>query len=86
MSVANSRSNLSSGLGGEASNPYGNHFFALEIKGIEVAHFVECSGLKSTTAVFEIEEGGNNAFTHKRPGQAKRSGNTVGRCGGLASV
>jgi phage tail-like protein len=56
---------------GEAGNPYGNHFFKLEVNGTEVGHFVECSGLKSTTTVFEIEEGGNNSFTHKRPGVSK---------------
>lgn len=61
----------SSGVDIEAVNPYGNHFFALEIAGVEVAHFIECSGLKSITAVFEIEEGGTNSYTHKRPGQSK---------------
>ncbi len=58
------------GVETEVSNPYGNHFFVLEISGTEVAHFVECSGLKSNTTVFEIEEGGTNGFTHKRPGQS----------------
>jgi phage tail-like protein len=52
-------------------DPYGNHYFALYINGLEVAHFVECSGLKSTTTVFEIEEGGLNTRVHKRPGQSK---------------
>ena len=61
----------SSGEGSEGANPYGNHFFALEVNGVEVAHFIECSGLKSSTAVFEIEEGGTNSYTHKRPGQSK---------------
>ncbi len=53
------------------TDPYGNHYFALFIGGLEVAHFVECSGLKSTTTVFEIEEGGLNTRVHKRPGQSK---------------
>lgn len=56
-------------------NPYGNYYFALEIKdgggSVEVAHFVEASGLKTTATVFEIEEGGLNGRTHKRPGQSK---------------
>lgn len=59
----------------EALNPYGNHYFALEIKdgggSTEVAHFVECSGLKSSTTVFEFEEGGLNGRTHKRPGVSR---------------
>jgi len=55
----------------EAQNPYGNHYFALYIGSTEVAHFMECSGLKSSTTVFEIEEGGLNTRVHKRPGQSK---------------
>ena len=53
------------------SDPFGSHFFALEVNGQEIAHFMECSGLKSTATVFEIEEGGMNGMTHKRPGQSK---------------
>lgn len=52
-------------------NPYGNYYFALELSGTEVAHFMECSGLKSSSQVFEIEEGGLNSRTHKRPGQSR---------------
>jgi len=52
-------------------DPHGAHYFALEINGTEIAHFLECSGLKTTSTVFEIEEGGVNGYTHKRPGQAK---------------
>ena len=55
----------------ELANPYGNYYFKLTLNGLEVAHFMECSGLKSTTTVFEIEEGGTNSYTHKRPGQSK---------------
>ena len=55
-------------------DPYGNFYFALEISDssttIEVAHFSECSGLKSTSTVFEIEEGGLNGRKHKFPGQS----------------
>ena len=52
-------------------DPYGNYHFQLEIDGVYVATFMECSGLKSTTEVFEIEEGGMNGRTYKRPGRAK---------------
>jgi phage tail-like protein len=59
----------------EALNPYGNYYFALEIKDdsgtTEVGHFVECSGLKSTSTVYEFEEGGLNGRTHKRTGQSR---------------
>ena len=49
----------------------GNYVFALEIDGVEIAHFMECSGMKSTTEVFEIQEGGVNDRVHKLPGQSK---------------
>jgi phage tail-like protein len=52
-------------------DPYGGYFFALEINGTQVAHFQEFSGLKTATTVFEIEEGGMNGMTHKRPGQSR---------------
>lgn len=53
------------------TDPYGGHYFALEINNQQIAHFLECSGLKTTATVFEIEEGGLNGLTHKRPGQSK---------------
>ena len=52
-------------------NPHGNYYFALQIGTEEVGHFMECSGLKSSSQVFEIEEGGLNHRTHKRPGQSR---------------
>jgi len=52
-------------------NPYGNYYFVLEIDNTRVGHFMECSGLKSSAQVFEIEEGGLNGRTHKRPGQSR---------------
>ena len=52
-------------------DPYGSYYFELEINGHPVGHFQECSGLKTSSAVFEIEEGGLNGKTYKRPGQSK---------------
>ncbi len=56
----------------------GNMVFALEIcdrdgsdNMLEVANFIECSGLKRSTEVFEIQEGGLNEFVHKLPGQTR---------------
>lgn len=62
-----------SGGGGLAnvSDPEGNFIFALEIDGIEIAQFLECSGLKSHTEVFELQEGGMNHSVHKLPGQSR---------------
>jgi len=57
------------------TDPVGNYYFALEITENDntwtVAHFRECSGLKSSTEVFEIFEGGLNGRTHRRPAQSK---------------
>lgn len=52
-------------------DPEGNMIFALEVAGVEIGHFIECSGLKSSTAPFEIEEGGMNHAVHRLPGQSK---------------
>jgi len=49
-------------------DPWGGHYFSLEIDKTEIAQFRECSGLKTSTEVFEIEEGGVVGYTHKRPG------------------
>ena len=52
-------------------DPEGNFVFALEIDGIEVAQFLECSGLKNSTEIFELQEGGMNDRVHKLPGQSR---------------
>jgi phage tail-like protein len=52
-------------------DPEGNFIFELEIDGISVAQFMECNGIKTTTQVFEIEEGGVNHRVHKVPGQSR---------------
>jgi len=53
------------------ADPEGNFIFTLEIEGIEVAQFRECGGLKTTTEVFELVEGGQNHRVHKLPGQSR---------------
>jgi len=53
------------------ADPEGAYYFALEIEGCEIAQFMECSGLKSTTEIFEVQEGGLNDRVHKFPGQSK---------------
>jgi len=53
------------------ADPQGSFIFCLEIDGIEVAQFLECSGLKSSTTIYELEEGGMNHRVHKLPGQSK---------------
>ena len=49
------------------ADPFGNYYFALEIDNTEIAHFMECSGIKVQSEVYEIKEGGLNGTTHKKP-------------------
>jgi phage tail-like protein len=51
-------------------DPAGQHYFALEIDGVEIAHFRECSGIKTSAAIFEIEEGGLNDRVHRFVGES----------------
>lgn len=51
--------------------PFGNFYFALEIDGVEIAHFLEASGLATRAEAFEIQEGGMNGAVHTRPGRSK---------------
>lgn len=59
------------GGGSNVADPEGNYIFALEIDGIEVAQFLECSGIKTQTDIFELQEGGMNHQVHKLPGQSR---------------
>ncbi len=67
------------------ADPHGGYFFDLEIKGIELARFTEISGLKTSSNVFEIEEGGVNHMVHKLPGQSRYE-NIVLKSGVTGSV
>ena len=53
--------------------------FWIQIEGVEVAGFSECSGLSIETEVFEYSEGGQNTFTHKLPTRTKYSNITLKR-------
>lgn len=44
------------------------HHFALELDGVEVAHFAGCTGLSGRTEVIEIPEGGLNDRNHRFAG------------------
>lgn len=52
-------------------DPYGNYHFTLELDNVQVATFLEFSGLKTASEVFEIQEGGLNGTVHKRPSGSK---------------
>ena len=59
------------------SEPYGSHYFMLEVDGQEVAHILQVSGIKTQSQVFEVEEGGNTGFAHKRVGQGRWENVTI---------
>lgn len=50
------------------SDPYGAFNFLVEIDGLTVAGFSECSGLSSEVAVIEYREGGDRSGTRRLPG------------------
>jgi phage tail-like protein len=78
--ISSGQGNIRAGSSIKASNgekhprvadPEGNFIFSLMFGSDEVAQFRECSGLKSSTTVFELEEGGMNQAVHKLPGQSR---------------
>ena len=52
-------------------DPWGAYQFSVELNGVEIGSFRECSGMKSTAEIHEIEEGGMNNSVHKRVGRSK---------------
>ena len=55
----------------EFMEPQGGFLFVLEVDKRWVAHFNECSGIKNSTEVVELQEGGLNTRVHKLPGQTR---------------
>lgn len=49
-------------------DPHRNFNFLVEIDGITIANFMECSGLESETEVLEYREGGEPNVVRKLPG------------------
>jgi phage tail-like protein len=54
-------------------DPYMNFNFLVEIDGISIAAFHECSGVDSNIDVVEHREGGDNTTPRKLPGMTKHS-------------
>lgn len=52
--------------------------FSLEMEGLLVASFTECSGLSASVEVETIQEGGLNSFEHKLPGRTSFGNITLG--------
>ncbi len=55
------------------------HLFSVEIDGLNVAGFMECSGVSIEHEMLEYAEGGLNSYTHKLPGRIKYGNITLRR-------
>ncbi len=60
-------------------DPAPAYLFYVELSGVAVALFTECSGLSVTREVEEIVEGGVNNYTHKLPGRVRYANITLKR-------
>ena len=49
----------------------GENHFVLEVPGLDIGAFGECTGLVVERDIFEYTEGGLNGFVHKLPGRLK---------------
>ena len=56
---------------GSRNSPYSGFKFLLEIDGVTVASFSECSGLTTETGIIEYREGHENITVSKLPGLKK---------------
>ena len=61
---------------GTRKDPHTISTFHIELDGVDQATFKKCSGLKTETEIFELQEGGENEVVHKLVGQTKH-GNIV---------
>lgn len=52
-------------------DPTGERRFRIQLGSDPIGDFSECTGLSVEYEVFEIQEGGQNGFVHKRRGRAK---------------
>lgn len=63
----------------QRNDPYGAFNFLVEVDGLTVAGFSECSGLSAETAVIEYREGSDKGGVRKLPGLTKFSNITLKR-------
>lgn len=56
---------------GAMPDPLGQLSFVVNIPGLEIGRFAECSGIEAEYDVLEYEEGGNNLFVHKLRGRVR---------------
>jgi phage tail-like protein len=56
---------------GQGPDPLGQLSFRVEIAGMEIGRFAECTGLAMEYEMLAYEEGGNNQFVHLLRGRAR---------------
>jgi phage tail-like protein len=56
---------------GAGPDPLANLRFRVEIPGVQIGHFAECTGLAYEYDILEYEEGGNNEVVHRLRGRAR---------------
>jgi phage tail-like protein len=56
---------------GSIPDPLGDLTFLVEISGVTIGQFCECTGLSVEYDVMEYAEGGNNEFVHRLRGRAR---------------
>lgn len=64
---------------GQRIDPFRNFNFLVDLDGIALVSFTECTGLGSTTEIIETREGGDNTTVHKLPGKTTFSDITLKR-------
>jgi len=62
---------------GKRVDPYRNFNFLVEIDGITLARFTDCTGFGSNTDPIEYREGGENTTVRKLPGLTKHTNITL---------
>jgi phage tail-like protein len=60
-------------------DPFASQNFRLEIAGVQVAGFSECTGLNAETNIIEYREGTDDIFPRKLPGLSKFGNVTLKR-------
>jgi len=69
--VANGNGAAATAAPGKRSDPLGELLFIVEITGVAIGAFSECSGLQVDMDAFEYPEGGENTYYHRFRGRAK---------------
>lgn len=67
------------GAPGVRIEPFASYRFQIEVSGLAIAEFTECTGLELAVKYEEVREGGQNEFVHRLPGRIEYSNLTLRR-------